>query len=345
LGGKRRPYFDTTAIAHALEESGYIVEAHPPGAKLTATGLPTFPVHYANDDDSQRKLGTDSRVYFTSPKDGSWLVRVTDTRSEHGARYAYRLLLREPKPGFKVTVTPQNPTIAAGSGQEFTLAAERIDGFEGEITVNVSDLPEGFTASAPIVIQAGHNEAKGTLNAALDARKAEGSNASMARIVATAMIDGKSVTNEVKSFGTLKLGNQPKLFVMFEPYVEEGKTNAATKPYELTIAPGQTISAMLRVKRNGHEDLVTFTVENLPHGVIVDNIGLNGVLIPKGEDHREIFLSAQRWVPETDRWCYAIEGQAGKQTSLPVMLRVRKAGPGMASRSPQPASAAGGGKP
>jgi hypothetical protein len=77
---------------------------------------------------------------------------------------------------------------------------------------------------------------------------------------------------------------------------------------------------MLRIKRNGHDDLVTFTVENLPHGVIVDNIGLNGVLIPKGENERDIFLSSQRWVPETDRWCYAIAGQAGKQTSVPVML-------------------------
>ena len=71
---------------------------------------------------------------------------------------------------------------------------------------------------------------------------------------------------------------------------------------------------------------MTFTVENLPHGVIVDNIGLNGVLIPKGQNEREIFLTAAKWVPETDRLCYAVENQAGRQTSLPVMLHVRKAG-------------------
>jgi WD40 repeat protein len=347
LGGKRRAYFDTSAVAHALEEPGYIVEAHPPGAKLAATGLPAVTIYYGNDDDAERKLGTDSRVYFTAPADGAYLVRVTDTRNEQGERFAYRLLVREPKPGFKVTLSPQNPTIPAGSGQEFTLAAERIDGFEGEITVNISDLPEGFTASTPLVIQAGHSEAKGTLNAALDAPKPDGTNAPMARVLATATIAGKSVTNEVKGFGTIKLGAQPKLFVMFEPHTE-GETNAAstTKPYELTIGPGQSIPAMLRIKRNGHEDLVTFTVENLPHGVIVDNIGLNGVLIPKGEDHREIFLTARNWVPETDRWCYAIEAQAGKQTSVAVMLRVRKPGAKMATRpAASAASAAGGDKP
>jgi hypothetical protein len=96
------------------------------------------------------------------------------------------------------------------------------------------------------------------------------------------------------------------------------------KPLELTIAPGQIIPAILRVRRNGHTDLVTFSVENLPHGVIVDNIGLNGVLIPKDQNERQIFLAAAKWVSQTDRLCFAVENQAGKQTSLPVLLHVRK---------------------
>ena len=90
------------------------------------------------------------------------------------------------------------------------------------------------------------------------------------------------------------------------------------------MAPGRTVPAWLKIKRNGHDDLVTFTIENLPHGVIVDNIGLNGVLIPKGESERQIFLTAAKWVPEQDRLCYAVENQVGRQTSLPVLLHVRK---------------------
>ena len=75
---------------------------------------------------------------------------------------------------------------------------------------------------------------------------------------------------------------------------------------------------------------------NLPHGVIVDSIGLNGVLIPKGENDRQIFLTAAKWVPETDRLCYAIENEAGRQTSMPVMLYVRKTGPTQAASVKQP---------
>src|SRR5205823_2476502 len=150
------------------------------------------------------------------------------------------------------------------------------------------------------------------------------------KVTATAMVNGKQVTKEVNSFGKIKLGEKPKIFVFLEPSAEAQSTNMPShmenKPLELTIAPGQTIPASLKIKRNGHEDLVTFFVESIPHGVIVDNIGLNGVLIPKGETARQIFLNAAKWVPETDRPCYAIEQQAGKQTSQPVLLKVRKPG-------------------
>jgi hypothetical protein len=61
--------------------------------------------------------------------------------------------------------------------------------------------------------------------------------------------------------------------------------------------------------------------------VIVDNIGLNGVLMPKGENERQIFITADTWVGETSRQCFAIENQAGNQCSLPVVIHVRAAAP------------------
>src|SRR5439155_18466128 len=51
LLNKRRCYFDTSAIAHALDEQCYIVEPMPPGSNPPANGLPNFPLYYANDDD------------------------------------------------------------------------------------------------------------------------------------------------------------------------------------------------------------------------------------------------------------------------------------------------------
>src|SRR5207302_931475 len=298
------------------------------GARLVSNGLPVFPLYYANDDDGERKLGADSKLFFTAPADGAYLIRVTDARGYSGERFVYRLMVREPRPDFKVTLTGIDPTINAGSGREFSVSAERMDGFDGDIQVEVGGLPPGFFVSTPLVIQAGHTEAKGTLHSALDAPKPVETNASVSKVTASAMVAGQRVTREVNNLGRITLGDKPKLFVYFEPDPQTQRatrvSDEAGKPLEITVAPGQTVPALLKIQRNGHDDLVTFTVENLPHGVIVDNIGLNGVLIPKGENDRQIFLTAAKWVPETDRLCYAVENQAGRQTSLPVLLHVRK---------------------
>ena len=151
-----------------------------------------------------------------------------------------------------------------------------------------------------------------------------------ARLTATAIVNGQPVVREVNTLGKIKLGEKPKLLVALEPYDKDAtnfvERSITDKPLEITIAPGQSIPAWLKVKRSGHDDLITFTVESLPHGVIVDNIGLNGVLIPKGEDRRQIFLTAAKWVPEIDRLCFAEAKQADNPTSVPVLLHVRKAG-------------------
>ncbi len=337
-GGKRRNYFDTSPVAHALDEPAYIVEPHPPGSVLVPNGLPVFTVYYANDDEADRNLGSDSRLLFSTPKDGKYLVRVSDTRGYGGERFTYRLLLRKAKPDFKVSLTSgDNITVNAGAGKDFTVSANRLDGFDGDIRVETTGLPPGFHALNPLVIQAGHLLAKGTINASVDAAAPDEAAAAAVKMTATATIDGQLVTSEVKSFRKITLGPKPKLLVALEPYDEQAtnfvERSASDKPLEITIAPGQSIPAWLKIKRNGHDDLVTFTVDSLPHGVIVDNIGLNGVLIPKGENARRIFLTAAKWVPDVDRLCFARAAQAETPTSLPLLLHVRKPAPNLSRAS------------
>ncbi|MDB6026813.1 MAG: translocation protein TolB [Verrucomicrobiales bacterium] len=327
-GGKRLSYFNTSPTAHSLDEPCYIVEAHPPGTKLHPNGLPFFTLYYENDDDGERKLGTDSRIQFDPPADGTYLVRVSNSRELSGERFSYRLIARETAPDFKVTLNSANPTVGPGSGQEFSVSAERIDGFAGEVRVEISGMPPGFLVSTPLDIQAGHPDANGTINAAPDAKEPTAEQMAQIRVTATATVNGKKVVKEVNRFGQIKVGEKPKLMVSMEPYQKEA-TNwvehaISDKPTEITIAPGQIVPVWLKLKRNGHEELVSFTVEDLPHGVIVDNIGLSGVLIPKGENERQIFLKAAKWVPDTDRIVYCQAKQAGTPTSLPVLVHVRR---------------------
>lgn len=503
--GRRRTYFGTTATSHPLFQPCYIVETHAPGTRLVPNGLPTFTIPYANDDDSLRELGSDSRLLFTPPQSRDYLIRVTNVKAEHGPRYAYRLHVRHAKPDFTVALDSHSLEAPRGTGSKFAVRAKRIDGFEGDIRVEFSSVPTGFVISSPLVIQAGHLEALGTLYAMPDAEPPNDETLKQLQCVATAQIDDKVVTRAVDSFEKVKIGAEPAFFVSLETFATpaERRADAAweiltptgylsaggatltsqeddsllasgvhpendvytitlntrldfiealrievlpddslpgkrhgrgsdgrfvltqvelmaaplgqpgeaqviqlnnpkasdsaaeasvehtldsksdtgwsvdgneaatatfelaevvrspigttltiklyqraeksglgrfrifvkgvpatvrpTKPIELTIAPGETISALIRIERNGHDDEVRFVVDNLPHGVIVDNVGLNGVMVRQGENEREIFLTCDSWVPEGSRLCYAAAlNPEGVATSLPVLLHVKK---------------------
>jgi WD40 repeat protein/mono/diheme cytochrome c family protein len=332
--GLRRCYFDTTATAHALDERTYIVEPHPPGATFPPNGLPVFTLNYVNDDDAERELGSDSRLTFTAPQSGTYLVRVTDTRSFGGGNFTYRLVVRQAKPDFKVVVE-SIPSIPAGSGRGFNVKLDRIDGFDGPVRVDVSGAPPGFVVSSPVVVEAGHDEARGTIYATGAPPPPD---APPLKLTAKATIDGKEVSRPVKDIAKLTVAPKPPITVTLEPMTAKPTTAPATAPatqpttrpldpppvHEITIAPGQMVPAHLRIERNGFKERVSFDVDNLPHGVIVADIGLNGVLIPEGQTERQIFLHCAPWVQETDRLCHAKAREAGNPTSLPVLLKVRK---------------------
>jgi WD40 repeat protein len=320
INGKRRGYFDTTATAHALEDKAYIVEPHAPGEKLAPNGLPVFPIYYANDDDERRELGSDSRLLFTAPANGEYRVRVSDVRGFGGERYVYRLSIHEAKPDFAVSMVGVNPSIPPGSGRSFTVKVDRFDGFEGRVRVDFSDVPKGFEVSTPIVVEAGQTEAKGTIFAAKDAKADPKSGA--VKFVASATFGTKPAAD----LGRLTVaGAASQLFVQLEPYVEAGGTTT-TQPSVIEVTPGKLTKAWLRVQRNGFKDRITFDVEDLPNGVIVADIGLNGVLIPPDQSERLIYLQCAPWVqpgPQTLRPCHARANEAGNPTSGPVMVRVR----------------------
>src|SRR5690606_32503063 len=123
------------------DEPCYIVTPYPPGTELPDNGLPTFTVYYENDDEHRQAYGKDSYLTFTAPKDGVYLVRVTDVRGFAGESFSYDLTVRRPRPDFKVTLGGANPAVSPASGKRFTVTAERIDGFDGEIRVDIEGLP------------------------------------------------------------------------------------------------------------------------------------------------------------------------------------------------------------
>jgi hypothetical protein len=326
--GSRWGYFDTTPLAHPLGEPCYVVQPHPPGTKLIPNGLPVFTLYYENDDDSHRELDKNSRLHFTAPADGEYLVKIKDVRGFQGSDFRYKLAVRERRPDFKVTLEGDNPTVPPGSAKEFKIKAQRIDGFEGPIRVDIADLPAGFTASTPVTIEAGQIEALGVIAADRDAVMPDAKVGRSSTITATAEIDGRSVTHPVNNLGLIKIGKDAKVRVAILP-ADGGAVPVVAdpgKPLEFAIQPAQTIMLKVKIERNGEKDPVGFGKEgsgrNLPFGVIIDNLGLNGLLVLENQDERTFFITADRNTPEQKRLFHLTTPAGGGQSSRPVVLRV-----------------------
>jgi WD40 repeat protein len=330
--GKRWGYFDTTPLAHALGEPCYIVREHAPGSEIIPNGLPIFPVYFENDDDAHRELGADSRLTFTPPADGDYLVRIRDVRGFQGPEYKYTLTIRPRQPDFEVTLHGANPTVNAGSAKEFRVEAKRIDNFEGPIRVDIGGLPPGFHATTPLVIEEGQLEAFGVITANPEAPQPTPENAKATSVSATAEIWNHEVTHDVNNLGEIKLAGKPKVLAAIQPVpggLQPVGTSSEGWP-EYVIHPGETIMLNVVVERSEFSGEVGFGKEgagrNLPFGSFVDNVGLNGLLILRDQTQREFFVTAVPWVPETTRTFHLNTGVEGGQASWPVVLHVRRAG-------------------
>ncbi len=329
-GGKRRAYFDTTANSHSLDEPCYVVQPHPLGTELLPNGLPVFTLNYGNDDAGDRKLGRDSRLFFTAPADGRYVIKVTDTRGWGGDRFVYALSIREPKPDFSVKLAGMNPTVMPGASVGFSFRAERVDGFDNPIQIDITGVPAGYFVSSPIRIEAGHDLISGSLHAAPDAK----ADADWSQLKITAKADG--ITHDAGTFGKVTLGAAPKFIIVMEPDTG-GKAvmrdiKDETQPLDITLAPGRTVKAWIRAVRMGNEGIINLDVHGLPHGVIIDDIGLNGVQIREKENERPIVFRAADWVADQDKLIHAALSSARSehdsatlQTSFPVLMKIRKA--------------------
>jgi hypothetical protein len=328
--GKRWGYFDTTPLTHALNESCYIVSPHPPGTKLVPNGLPVFDLYYENDDDAHRELGSDSRLFFTAPASGEYLVKVKDVRGFQGPEFRYTLTVRQRRPDFQVKLSGTDPAVGVGGAKEFKASAQRIDGFEGPIRVDIAGVPPGFRVTTPLVIEAGQLEALGVIEAEAGTNPPPATAAKASKVVATARVGDRDVTHTVNNLGTIRLASAPKLRVTIGP-AEGGPRpiNASgQEPLEFAIEPGQTITLTVKIERNGYNGQVPFGKEgagrNLPFGVIVDNLGLNGLLVLENQQERVFFVTADGSTPEQVRPFHLTTTAEGGQSSRSIILRVQK---------------------
>ena len=123
--------------------------------------------------------------------------------------------------------------------------------------------------------------------------------------------------------GTIKLDRQSKLDISV---IRDNESLESDGLPVLLVPAGKTIKCRLEVHRKNHEGIIGFGREeaawNMPHGLYVDNIGLNGVLMPANENQRDVFITCESWVEAQERPIFFEATIDGRPTSKPMMLRV-----------------------
>jgi hypothetical protein len=248
-------------------------------------------------------------LFFDAPADGVYQVRIGDSSGKGGVNLGYRLTVRPPQPGFNVRFSPTNPSVWKGSAIPITVSADRIDGYAGPIKVWLENLPPGFTAPTSAIL---HDEESTTFALwADDATKSPTPTAPI-KLIAEATIQGKTIRKEV-------LGAAAQV-------LEPGDLVTSTEQAEVTIQPGGRAKLTLHIeRRNGFAGRVPISVQGLPHGVQVLDIGLNGILITEKESKRTIEIYCEPWVQTLEHPIVISaerEGKGTKYAAKSVLLKI-----------------------
>jgi hypothetical protein len=178
-----------------------------------------------------------------------------------------------------LSVSPKNPNVPDGGAIPVTVSAFRIDDFDGLIRVSIDGLPSGLQAQDAVI-------APGQVTTTIVLKAASG----MARVeplhfnvVGRAGINGHEVTHSAGA------GDALQLVSVIPP--ADIQVFAAIR--ELVVEPGTRKQVKINVERqNGFAGRIIVEVRNLPPGVRVIDIGLNGIVVEENENSRAFVLEA-----------------------------------------------------
>ncbi len=289
MSGRRLAYFGTTPEQHPKAQTIQKVALYPPGTSFPPGGAKPITVYSLNDD--APGIGQDASLSFTPPGDGNYHVRIRDARGLGDPQNVYHLVVRHPHPDFTVSLSTENPNIPRGGSTVLTVNVSRLDGFEGPIAIDVEDLPPGITATSAMV-ERGHHSADLLLTASDEAPTFS---APTWRLVAQSSDpdSGQTLRHELDPGGS-RAG-----WITVTP---SGDLKVSTDQNRVVVRPGGIARMAFQVERSeAFNGRVPIDVRNLPHGVRVLDIGLNGVLITEDRTDRTITLYAEPWVKPTER--------------------------------------------
>jgi hypothetical protein len=313
IRGLRIAYLGTSPDVHAVNTPVYRAEILASDAKFPPNGLPVFRLTWRNDDGGPG-YGADSRLDFAAPEDGDYILHLKDVRELEGADHAYRLSIKNATPDYRLQADPENPNIPQGGSVPVTVVADRQAGYDGPIEIQVEGLPSGVTASRA-AIPAGQTSTVVVLSAAPTA--SPGSTPASIQIVGRGKVNGHDLVRRANAGQPLQLA----------AVIPPPDVLVTAEPAQVAIQPGKSATVTLHVQRqNGFKGRVPCSVENLPPGVRVVNVGLNGVLVTESQSSRTFTIRAEDWAKPITQPFYVVgrveSNSSTMHPSAPITLQV-----------------------
>jgi hypothetical protein len=313
----RLAYLGTSSDVHAINTPVYKAQILPPDTEFPSNGLPVFQLTWRNDDGGPG-YGADSKLDFVAPADGEYFLHLKDVRGMEGPDFAYRLTIREATPDYRLKAEPANPNIPKGGSMPVTVSVVATRNFDGPIEIQTSGLPQGVSAS-PATIAPGQDSTVVVLSA--DPEASMDTHPAPIEFVGHAAVNGHDLARTANA----SAGTGPTL--QLASIVPPPDVVVTTEPRQISIEPGKEATVTLHIERhNGFKGRVPCTVENLPPGVLVVNVGLNGVLVTEAQSSRTFTLRAEDWAPPIKQPIYVVamveSNSPTRHPSGPLLLQV-----------------------
>ena len=196
-----------------------------------------------------------------------------------------------------------------------TVSADRLQGYDGPIEIEVKGLPPGVTAD-PAKISAGEDSTVIVLSASA-AASVDAPPGTM-EIVGHATINGRDLARSANLNAMLEEQSLQLATIIPPPDVV-----VTTDTRQVSLEPGQQVTVTLHIDRqNGYKGRVPCYVKNLPRGVQVVNIGLNGVLVTETQTSRTFTLRAEDWAKPIEQPIYVggeVESDSSTNHASPLL--------------------------
>jgi hypothetical protein len=230
---------------------------------------------------------------------------------------------------------------------------DRLDGFNGPVDVRIEGLPVGITAT-PTRIGVDLFNAVLTLTSSENAGEPGASAPDLNHKVTDKQVPNDAPTSQpagtaqqgdpgrspepltFKTLASARVGDQtiehtttPGFGLHQVTVTSPPDLRVNVEPAAATISPGQELKFTVTIeRRNAFAGRVPVDVLNLPHGLRVLDVGLNGVLINENEVRRSFVLACDPWAEPGPLLFYAapkVEAKNERHASAPIRLEVRSA--------------------